>query len=380
MAEETKKLDDAAILLRTPKNLPKANILRISVLSPGERQKYLGGIDAALDSSVRTPIYKSIYGNNDPVFYGTVQGDGDLGFGLTATWNKSASGGSIGGMLRNFATNTTLGSMVGAAGDILRSVTGINASATGSATMRSYESGSLDGFSVDCAWYLPEQYDLCILSLRTLTRMAYPVQVPDGELSKSLTAAVNTVKEKISEENRIGENADGDKEDFMSSVAGSDSSGKLTGAAINLVENGSNLLGSNFSLDPIPVRCAVGHYIDLEPLVIENIKVNFSKDQFVHPDSGRHLPLVCSVTITFGFWMTPAPKVQFMNLLGAEMFGEGLPNEYLATAKHAFDAKTRADEASKQWVDNMSQRTDMNPNNFNRVASVNDLPPIRKNT
>jgi hypothetical protein len=64
----------------------------------------------------------------------------------------------------------------------------------------------------------------------------------------------------------------------------------------------------------------VGNYIDLEPLVIDDVSVSFSKENF-RADDGYDYPLTVDVTIAFSFWLTPAPKLEFMKFLGQEMFG-----------------------------------------------------------
>ena len=48
--------------------------------------------------------------------------------------------------------------------------------------------------------------------------------------------------------------------------------------------------------------------------------IEFSENSFVN-DDGKHLPLFCTVTINLDFWITPSPDLQFMSMLGHEMFG-----------------------------------------------------------
>ena len=346
--------------MRMPLDLPKANLVRIQVLTPAEREKYLGSIDAAIDKNVKSPIYNTIY-DGDPIFYGVMQGDNDLSFGITPDWQKSGAGGSLGGMIRDFASQTELGKTVGAAGDIMKAMTGINGSATGSATMQSFEGVGLEGFTVDCAWYLPEQWNLCILSLRNISRMAYPVQVPDEQLAAAIGNGVNATQNAIAgvtatdaqqkaidnekDEGKKAEMQGNLREQGKNKDMGSAIMGKAVGAAgAGLVASTSaltyvnDLLGRNLTLDPIPVRCSIGHYVEIEPLVISGIKYSFSKDTFIHEKTGRHLPVTCSISITFKFWMTPAPKLEFMQLIGREMFGEGIDNKVARDAAAAIDA------------------------------------------
>ena len=321
---------DKPVLTRTKMALPKANVVRISVLSAADRERYLGTLDSAIDATIKQTIYNKVY-SSIPVFYGILQGSGDFSIGMTPNWNKSTSGASIGGMLRSIATSkdNSVGKVLGYAGDILKATTGINASATGSATMKSYEGSDLSAFSIDVGWYLPEQMALCRHSLQVLMRMGYPVQVPDTGLADAMGAVVGAVEKGTNDAKSLtpGKSTPVDQQAEMEAInVGVSNAGLIPTVGANVITYVNNLLGVNLVLDPIPVRCSIGHYADVEPLVIEDIKVVFSKDTFVEQSTGRHLPVKCTVTIQFKFWLTPAPKLEFMELLGKEMFGEGITN------------------------------------------------------
>lgn len=340
---------------RKPMNLPKANVVRVSILTPQERQRYLGIIDAAIDTNIKSPIYRSIYAD-EPVFYGILQSNDSLGVTLTPNWSENGGpSGTIGGMLRDLGSSTKVGQAIGAAGDIMHALTGISGSTTGSSTMAAFTGVALSDFRVTCAWYLPEQYSFCTHSLRNISRMAYPVQVPEGSLGDKLKSAVNHVSNAFS--GAPPESADpNDASLFVDGI------NKAVDFGAGAVEFGNDLLGRNLTLDPIPVRCSIGHYLDLEPLVINNLSIKFSPDTFLH-ESGLHLPITCTVEIGFKFWMVPAPKLEFMKLLGNEMFGEGIP---YGKAKELYDAMKEVNKARDDRGDNLT----VEEHNAKRAAAM----------
>ena len=96
--------------------------------------------------------------------------------------------------------------------------------------------------------------------------------------------------------------------------------------AVKVLKKGNQYFGRELTFDPLPVRVSLGQYMDLEPLVITNMKVDFSKETFINKE-GRHVPVTCSVAISFKFWMNPAPNLHFVSLLGHEMFGKTTESE-----------------------------------------------------
>lgn len=357
--EYMRELNAAEDINRTELNVPKGNIVRITVLSARDRQRYLGVIDRALDAAIKQKIYDKIY-NGNPTFYGTMQGSGDIGFNMTANWSKNSASGSVGGMLRELGGKTSMGGTVGAAGDILHAMTGINGSVTGSATMKSYEGTDLNGFSIECGWYLPTQVGLCRLSLGILMRMAYPVQVPDNFIGDNLADAINSAQASTSNGTppTPGKASNSDMDNLLGETVSSLGAGTLSslaGTVAPLVNMANNALGRNLTLDPIPVRCSVGQYMDIEPLVIEDVKITFSQNTYLDTVTGRYLPVTCHATITFKFWMNPAPKQEFFDLLGTEMFAEGRdPNARnqiqaaldTVTVQHAVDQAIKTGDAA----------------------------------
>lgn len=291
---------------------PKANVVRISVLSPAERERYLGTIDASLDQTFKTPVYNTVFKDMD-VFYGLLQGTNDLSIDIQPKWDDDPNGGGVGGMLRKLASDaldsTGPGKMIMGAGDLIKKATGINSSSTGSSTMQSFSGVSIGDFSIECAWYLPEQSELCRHSLKIISRMAYPVHMPSENVKEATNAALNSIANAT------------DNSALKDVITGAQPTVDM---GIDVLNKMGDALGVTLTLDPLPVRCMIGQAIDIEPLVIKDLKISFSKDTFVDTVTNRHMPITCTVNIGFKFWLTPSPKFQFMELLGEEMFGEGL--------------------------------------------------------
>ena len=42
-------------------------------------------------------------------------------------------------------------------------------------------------------------------------------------------------------------------------------------------------------------------------------------------DIGLHLPIYADVTVSFKYWMNPAPDQQFLKILNTEIFGDSTP-------------------------------------------------------
>lgn len=93
------------------------------------------------------------------------------------------------------------------------------------------------------------------------------------------------------------------------------------GAGINSYNNINSFFGGEITANPLPVRVSFGHYVDLEPMVITNVKITSSAEQFISPD-GTHLPVFVMADVTVEYWMQPGPDKEFMSFLGNEVFEE----------------------------------------------------------
>ena len=308
---------------------PKANILRIEVLSGTARQRYLGGLQRVVDSIIKNNLMATDTNNkNDKVFYGFMQsGSGGQSYGLTANWDVAATGGGVLGtakaVINKGITAATKGllqtdkdiNLVKPISEIAQELTGTNANVTGSSSLKRYTGSSLtQDFTVKCGWYLPEQFKLCVHSLRILHKMIYPRKVDDENFAKNLTTVLNT-------STNNGDGVIANIANIISNIGDPLIPDGLTTSAIDAFVSVNKYFGRELAYDPLPVRVCVGQYMDLEPLVITSMDVLFSKETYINT-TGRHVPITCSVTIKFKFWMNPSPDLNFLSLCGEEMFGK----------------------------------------------------------
>ena len=340
--EDNKGRDLVSRGLRT--KAPKPNIIRIEVLDGNSRERYLGRLQRKADNIIKQPLYDKFVPPSQSIFYGFLKNVGSQTVGISAQWTKSdgVKGllGDITGVLSKASTGKKgkvgkFFSFAGAAGafglsakeNIDKAAKGLGSldtSLTGNSTIKQVTGVDVNGFEVDCGWYLPEQLNLASNSLKILNNMAYPNKVPSTDI-------VDKVKNTVGNIFKSDNVTDNDNAGIAPSLTQAANTTQDTTAsslgfgAISLYAGFNDLVGRNLTLDPLPVRVNVGHYIDIEPMVITGIKVTFSREQFVAPN-GRHLPIFCTVNISFTSWMTPSPDLEFMQLLGTEMFGSGVNN------------------------------------------------------
>lgn len=120
-------------------------------------------------------------------------------------------------------------------------------------------------------------------------------------------------------------------------LAPSEDTKSLAGDVMKQIVNGgtdilmkvNSFFGGNITVNPFPVRVTMGHILDIEPVVIENVTFHASKEQFISED-GTHIPLYITADIKFGMWMTPDPKKGFIRWMGDDVFNSG---RYLRSAK-----------------------------------------------
>lgn len=341
--------------------LPRPNIVRIEVLDGNSRDRYLksqtstgtGTNIYTLTNELRKTTINSIYTGdraNEKVFYGFLDPKTDSTFNLSSEWSDSSMGGDIGGAIKKVisnapgigdALNTAIG--IGSSfNDIANRTLGLNTTATGAATMQEFKGVKTSEFKVSCVWYLPEQEKLANFSLKVLYRMLYPTQIAQDKVGKLVGAAVSNVVDNAVKVGRTalaeGIKTSGGSDGFAAIIGGDTQPAnandnnppskvaEITGTAASAVSGMAtavnNFFGQNTTINPLPVRVCIGHHIDLEPLVIKGIDTKFSKETFISEVNGRHLPLFAYTTINFGFWLTPTPNMEFVSLLGTEIFGE----------------------------------------------------------
>lgn len=353
-------------------NLPKPNILRVEVLDGNARQRYLQSIQRVGDR-IRNSTYQQISKPGERVFYGFMTSGGETGFDLNVDWSDKAASGTLLGELKGIAgVIPGVGDVVGGVsdaiegiGDIAGSILGINATTTGSGTVKDFAGVSLRDYHIKCGWYLPEQYDLCTKSLKTIYRMAYPKQLGSERLADITEAIANGVNEELG---RQAAQNEGVKNVFVSAAQ---SAAEVTATAtktsaplVQAIGNIREAFGANYTFNPLPVRVSVGQHMDIEPLVITGVNTSFSKETFINysgskNDKGRHLPIFVYTTISFKYWLNPAPNLEFTSLLGEELFGVNpvpKPKTY-STGKYDPNGKTVQDvieenNMTRSYMDN----------------------------
>ena len=307
--------------------IPRPNILRIESLDANSRERYLGTVQKGADI-LKNKIYKGVADNKDTVFYGFMRNTADQTYGLSSDWEGSAAGGGVLGSAKAMVDKVgkavpvvgLVTDLVQGSADLANDLTGINAKVTGSSSLKRYtHSGFSSPFKVECGWYLPEQFLLCLRSLRILHKMIYPIKADDKSIESELPAILKAQLESIAK--AIEGGALGNTAANIFSTAANVAGSEAGKTAMKALIAGNRFFGRELTFDPLPVRVCVGQYMDLEPLVITNMNISFSKETYINKE-GRHVPLTCTATIQFKFWMNPAPNLNFVSLFGHEMFGD----------------------------------------------------------
>ena len=353
---------------RMIEHLPKPNVVRIQVLDGPARRSYMGGFHSILDEFRMTMqdacATASHYNMYEP-FYGILDMSAAAGpsIDVKATWNPPSyktgfsmmntlltadgSGGPIGliplyGNKLSKWTNTALQSI-----DTLATTSmgfaGMNNNSTGSTTIKQFEKTTIGAhMPLKFKWYLPEQERMCRISIKRLIMMAY-VRPMDMDSATIINAAINGIinaggnalgqlrgSGTRDTNNQIG--TDGMNEgggNVANSSENSTSVGQkakemmkqIAGGAVNVYNSINTFFGGEITANPLPVRISVGHYLDLEPVVLTDVKISASKEQFISKD-GTHLPIWVSADVNFDYWMQPGPTKDFMSFLGSEVFDE----------------------------------------------------------
>lgn len=316
---------------------------------------------------------------------------GNHGFGEVANVLKSVTG-AVSRVPVVGAVGSVAGGLIGAAQKIgdyskkMANAAGLNTDSTGACTMMDFKGATFDfNKTVKCKWYMPEQEYMARLSISRLLTLTFvrSANVDDKDLVGKLTSAVaelTSSKEFTETMSAVSEFASEVKGNL--SKAGSAVSNGVGGAIRNNVPYGNEALdylgdvgefyakklgeakdaltpdadtmnlaadvmkmaaneglnfmlkinsffGGNITVNPFPVRVTMGHILDIEPVVIENVTFHASKEQFISED-GTHIPLYITADIKFGMWMIPDPKKGFIRWMGDDVFNSG---RYLRSAK-----------------------------------------------
>ena len=397
--------------------LPKPNVVRIQVLDGPARRSYMGGFQSILDE-FRTTMQDacaaaSNYNIYEP-FYGILDVSNAAGpsINVTANWSEPSnktgfsmmntlltgdgSGGVVGlvpcvGGKFASSTNTALQAVDKLATSSM-AFAGMNNNSTGSTTIKHFTSTKIGAnMPLKFKWYLPEQEQMCRISIKRLIMMTY-VRPMDMDSATIINAAINGImnaggkaldaakdamkeignfamdaaadswgiatdsgttasnREFLSNEARetanyysdntamaLGLNEGGGNTEKTSESDKSESSSsgtrwqrskdlmkKVAGGAVSAYNSINTFFGGEITANPLPVRITVGHYLDLEPVILTSVKITASKEQFISKD-GTHLPLWVSADVNFDYWMQPGPTKDFMSFLGSEVFDEWIP-------------------------------------------------------
>ena len=332
-------------------SLPLPNVVRIEILSPIAKARYLGqfhsmmeGFRQQLANSIMTPdATLPFYGFFDP------EENGDIGFDINANWEQDSSS-----MLDSIAQNAgkipVIGGAVSKGAGALSGVSkvanklvgamGMDNTSTGSCTMKSFSKASFAfNKTVKCSWYMPEQEAQARVSITRLMKMAY-VRNFDlnarNDYAKKIAEAFRAMSQQIESfgtgSNMVTEGAQTGLSLGAQIAAGAmDTLSELNIAGMNMdtLINGAidlnAFFGGALTVAPMPVRLTMGHILDIEPLVITGIKISGSKEQFMTTD-GTNIPLFVNADISFDMWMIPDPNKGFVRWLGDDVFNIGYTN------------------------------------------------------
>lgn len=341
-------------------NLPNPNVVRIEVLSPMARKRYLGMFFGELELLRTTLVEQLMPDDANRPFYAIFdpQQTGDIGFDLRANW-ESRGDATFAGLAKTLEKLPGVGFLATRAADVsgtinkLMSRVGIDNTSTGTGTLKSFSKADLQfNKNVRCSWYMPEMEAQARVSIARLLKIAYVRnfdQNKNGDYVQKIATALKTVakdiKEGMKKSNQEAETAKlesdeqeggggtvtnavrkvgGTMVDYTTTGLGA--LAKAAGLGINQVIQfglkANETFGGSITFAPFPVRLTLGHILDIEPLVITNVQLTGSKEQFMTED-GSNIPLFVNANIQFETWLTPDPNKGFIRWLGDDVFNLG---------------------------------------------------------
>lgn len=322
------KEDEVAYEQPLATNLPKPNVVRIEVLPSPVRQSYMGGWFSEFDMA-KMALQSAMHDDPETFkpFYGILSSPGDYGFELKASWTRSNGETGFDGMM-NMAADIAkflpvvgkhasyaiggLHNFVNDASNFIASATGTNMNATGSGTMKKLKTTELNTtIPLHFTWYMPEQENMCRLSLSRLIKMAYvrSAKIDDASIQKMVATATQYAKDMVGiTKSSVADQGIDKISEYITSFA------QMIGQ-----QSVRDFLGISVTMNPMPVRVSIGHIMDLQPMVIDHVKVSCSHEQFVSSD-GTHLPLFVNADVTVSYWLNPNPDSEFFGFMGDEIF------------------------------------------------------------
>ena len=259
-------------------------------------------------------------------------------------------------------------------------LSGVSNQFTGSMTIKKFGGAKIDAdLPLKFQWYLPEQEDLCRQSIRRLIMMTYvrPMDMEgydivnkmiSGFLSAGETLVdgakeminktglggpASTIASAVSPVTNFIADTTQPATDYVAGVANDVASNdtvrttssalkesikEVAGIGVDTYNSINTFFGGEITANPLPVRVSIGHYMDLEPMVITGVKFNASTEQFVSAD-GTHLPVFIDAEVNVSYWMQPGPTKDFLSILGTEVFEPFIDRANLPSSKNQVDGK-----------------------------------------
>lgn len=183
-------------------HLPLPNVVRIEVLSPDARKRYLGQFHQFTEG-LRQGIITNMSGDDcSAPFYGFFdpKTNGEIGFDVHANWSNSEHTGfdSFTSILQKApVVGETLGGFVNAAKTIASKgldVMGIDNESTGSNTMKTFRNADFNFTkTIKCSWYMPEMEYMARLSISRLIKMAFVKNFDTSKLTGNYMSQLATM-------------------------------------------------------------------------------------------------------------------------------------------------------------------------------------------
>jgi hypothetical protein len=131
---------------------------------------------------------------------------------------------------------------------------------------------------------------------------------------KNMTDSLGqTIDANAAEMSENGQFADADKQKMVEGM------NRIISKVLEAYVEGSTFMGANFVLVPNPVRLTIGNILDVEPMVIDSVKIIPSEELFIN-SIGASIPVTMKVQVTLSQWMTPGPNHDFIHLIGDNLF------------------------------------------------------------
>lgn len=121
------------------------------------------------------------------------------------------------------------------------------------------------------------------------------------------------IDQNATEMSENGRFADANKQNLV------DGMNEVISKVLDAYIQGSTFMGANFVLVPNPVRVTIGNVLDVEPMVINSVKIIPSEELFIN-SIGASIPVTMKVSVGLNQWLTPGPNHDFIRLIGDNLF------------------------------------------------------------